>query len=73
MEESIDPCGNEDSFMSLNHCTGYAPCENGDWLLFAPGDGVLHRVIGKPGDFAPRLCWELFYFGRVLIIYGSER
>ena len=21
------------------HCTGYAPCENGDWLLFAPGDG----------------------------------
>ena len=28
------------------HCTGYAPCTNGDWLLFVLGDGVMFRVIG---------------------------
>ena len=29
----------------LHHCTGYAPCKNGDWLFFAPGDRVMLRVI----------------------------
>ena len=58
---------------TCNHCTGYAPCENGDWLLFAPGDGVMHRVIGYRSGLLVFRSTFCIYFGRILSIYTSER
>ena len=39
------------------HCTGYAPAENGDWILFDLGDWVMLRVIGN--------CVRLFLVARL--------
>ena len=34
----------------------YTPCKNGDWLLFAPGDGVMHRVM----EISLHVCVAMF-------------
>ena len=43
--------------LPLSHCTGYAPAENDDWILFDLGDWVMLRVIGN--------CVKLFLVARL--------
>ena len=45
--EYPDPIHCDLAVSEPHHCTGYAPAENGDWILFDLGDWVMLRVIGN--------------------------